>query len=98
MGGDRITPVLIAESIHDKTVYNDETKAFEIQTPPTRYLDLTLTYRINKSKHSSVWALQVKNVLGSRNYDGYSFNYKTKTIDNKGYVVIIPVLSYKIEF
>lgn len=97
-GGDRNSPVLIAESIHDKTIYYDETKAFEIQTPATKYLDLTLTYRINKSKHSSVWALQVKNVLGSRNYDGYSFNYKTRTIENKGYVVIIPVLSYKIEF
>ena len=98
IGGDRNNPVLIAESIHDKTIYYDETKAFEIQTPATKYLDLTLTYRINKPKHSSVLALQVKNVLGSRNYDGYSFNYKTKTIENKGYVVILPVLSYKIEF
>jgi len=98
IGGDRISPVLMAESIQDKTVYYDETKAFEIQTPATKYLDLTMTYRINKPGHSSVWALQIKNVLGSRNYDGYSFNYKTQNIENPGYVVILPVLSYKIEF
>lgn len=98
IGGDRISPVLMAESIQDKTVYYDETSAFEIQNPAARYLDLTLTYRINKPKHSGVWALQVKNVLGSRNYEGYSYNYKTQTIDNRGYVVILPVLSYKIEF
>jgi hypothetical protein len=98
IGGDRISPVLMAESMKDKCVYYDETKAFENQTPPTRYLDLTLTYRINKAGHSSVWALQVKNVLGSKNYEGYSYSYKTQTIENKGYAIIIPVLSYKIEF
>jgi hypothetical protein len=98
IGGDRISPVLMAESVQDKTVYYDETKAFEIQTPATKYLDLTLTYRINKSGHSSVWALQIKNVLGARNYEGYSYYYKTQTIENKGYVVMLPFLSYKIEF
>ena len=78
IGGDRISPVLMAESIQDKTVYYDETKAFEIQTPATKYLDLTVTYRINKPGHSSVWALQIKNVLGSKNYEGYSYFYKTQ--------------------
>jgi hypothetical protein len=98
IGGDRISPVLMAESIQNKTVYYDESKAYEIQTKAARYLDLTLTYRINKSKHSSVWALQIKNVLGSKNYEGYSYLYKTQTIENKGYTVILPILSYKIEF
>jgi hypothetical protein len=98
IGGDRISPVLMAESIQDKTVYYDETKAFEIQTPATKYLDLTLTYRINKPGHSSVWALQIKNVLGARNYEGYSYFYKTRTVENKDYIVILPFLSYKIEF
>ncbi len=98
IGGDRISPVLMAESIQNKTVYYDETKAFEIQTPATKYLDLTLTYRINKPGHSSVWALQIKNVLGAINYDGFAYYYKTGMIENRGYVVILPVLSYKIEF
>jgi hypothetical protein len=98
VGGDRISPVLMTESIQDKTVYYDETKAFEIQTPATKYLDLTLTYRINKPGHSSVWALQIKNVLGARNYEGYSYFYKTRTVENKDYIVILPFLSYKIEF
>jgi hypothetical protein len=88
----------MTESLQDKTVYYDDAKAFEIQTPVTKYLDLTLTYRINKPRHSSVWALQIKNVLGARNYEGYSYFYKTRTIENRGYVVILPVLSYKIEF
>jgi hypothetical protein len=98
MGGDRISPVLIPKSLQNKTVYYDETKAFENQIPATKYLDFTVTYRINKPGHSSVWALQVKNALGARNYDGFAYQYKTGTIENIGYVVILPVLSYKIEF
>ena len=98
IGGDRISPVLMTESIQNKTVYYDESKAYEIQTPASRYLDLTLTYRINKVKHSSVWALQIKNALGSKNYEGYAYYYKTGAIENNGYVVILPILSYKIEF
>jgi hypothetical protein len=98
IGGDRISPVLMSESIQNETVYYDESKAYEIQTKAARYLDLTLTYRINKPKHSRVWALQIKNVLGSKNYEGYSYFYKTQTIENKSYTVILPILSYKIEF
>lgn len=98
MGGDRMNPVLMAKSIQDKTVYYDESKAYELQTPDTKYLDLTFTYRINKPKYSSVWALQVKNALGARNYEGYSYFYKTGTVENRGYAVILPVVSYKIEF
>jgi outer membrane receptor protein involved in Fe transport len=90
--------LVVIESLKDNTVYYDETKAFEIKTPATKYLDLTITYRINKSGHSSVWALQVKNVLGSKNYEGYTYYYKTGTIENNGYTVILPILSYKIEF
>ncbi len=98
MGGDRFSPVLMAESIKDKTVYYDDTKAFDMQTPATKYLDITVTYRINKKRYSSVWALQIKNVLGAKNYEGYAYYYKTGTIENKDYAVILPVLSYKIEF
>lgn len=98
IGGDRISPVLMAKSLQDETVYYDETKAFEIQNPATKYLDFTLTYRTNKKRYSGVWALQVKNVLGTMNYEGYAFYYKSRTIENRGYAVILPVFSYKIEF
>jgi hypothetical protein len=98
IGGDRFSPVLMTESLRDKTVYYDELKAFQMQTPATKYLDITITYRKNKKRHSSVWALQVKNVLGAENYEGYAYYYKSGTIENKGYIVVVPVLSYKIEF
>jgi hypothetical protein len=49
-------------------------------------------------KYSGVWALQLKNALGSPIYEGYSYHYKTSEIKNDKVVVILPVLSYKVEF
>jgi len=98
VGGDRISPILMEESIRDKTVYYDDTKAFEMQLPATSFLDLTITFRTNRAKCSSVWALQVKNALATKNYEGYSYNYKTEKIENKSHKIILPFLSYKLEF
>jgi len=98
MGGDRESPVDIDKSIQERAIFYDDTKAFSTHSPATKYVDLTITYRINKQGHSSVWALQVKNVLGSPMYGGYSYNYKTGKISNDKDVVILPVISYKIEF
>jgi hypothetical protein len=62
------------------------------------YLDFTITYRINKKRYSGVWALQVKNVLLTPTFNGFDYNYKTKTVEKDQDKVILPVLSYKIEF
>jgi hypothetical protein len=98
MGGERISPVLTDESLKAKTIIYDESNAFQNQMPATYNLDITITYRTNKKRHSSVWALQITNALGSPMYSGYDYYYKTATIENSKVVVILPVLSYKIEF
>jgi hypothetical protein len=98
VGGERISPILLNESIEAKREIYDETRAFEVQEPYRSYLDLTLTYRINKKHHASIWALQVKNVLGAPLSEGYSYNFKTNEIQKDETVVILPVISYKIEF
>jgi hypothetical protein len=98
MGGERTSPVLTDESLQEKSIIYDESKAFQDQMPATYNLDLTVTYRTNKKRHSSVWALQIKNALGSPMYSGYDYYYKTAAIENQKVVIILPVLSYKIEF
>jgi hypothetical protein len=99
LGGERISPVLIDKSLQEKTVVFDYSRAFDDQLPSSYYFDLSLSYRINKKKHSSVWAFQLKNALGSRSYyDGYEYNLKTNKVQEDGSVIILPVLSYKIEF
>lgn len=98
MGGDRESPVDMARSLQEKTIVYDDTKAFSTRFPSTKYVDLTLNYRINKRGHSSVWALQVKNILGDPMYGGYSYYYKTHEISRNRVVVVLPVLSYRVEF
>jgi hypothetical protein len=98
MGGERTSPVMMNESLRQKTVIYNESKAFEDQLPSMYYLDFTITYRTNKKKYSGVWALQLKNALGSPMYEGYSYNYLTDKIQSDETVVVIPVISYKIEF
>ncbi|HEY4786278.1 MAG TPA: prevent-host-death protein, partial [Bacteroidales bacterium] len=84
--------------LEQKEVLYDETNAFTDKESPMYYLDFTITYRLNKKHHSGVWALQVKNALGSPNYDGFSYNYRTRTIGKEEDVIVLPILSYKIEF
>jgi len=98
VGGERRAPLLIQESIEAKTVVYDNSRIFEEQEAYRNFLDMTITYRINKKKHSSIWALQVKNVLGAPLNEGFHYNYENDKIEENQTVVILPILSYKIEF
>jgi hypothetical protein len=98
MGGERISPIDMEKSFQAKSIIYDESKAFQNQLSSRYNLDLTLTYRINKKKHSSVWAFQLKNALGTPDDYGTFFNRKTNKIEESKATVILPLLSYKIEF
>ncbi|MBN2764142.1 MAG: TonB-dependent receptor [Bacteroidales bacterium] len=98
IGGERISPILIKESMAARREIYDENRAFEDQEAYKYYLDLTITYRINKKRHASILALQLKNALGAPLSEGYSYNYKNDDIQKDETVVILPVISYKIEF
>lgn len=97
-GGERVSPIDVEKSMRERLIYYDESKAFENQMDSRYCLDLTVTYRMNKKHHSSVWALQLKNALGSKDDYGDIYNLKTNKIEKIEAVVILPVLSYKIEF
>lgn len=98
LGGERKTPINTSESIKQKYVVYDESRAFDQQYPATYYLDFTVTYRTNKKHYSGTWALQVKNLLGSPIYSGPAYNYKTKSIEELKVSMVLPVLSYRIDF
>jgi hypothetical protein len=98
VGGERYSPIDSEQSALKKDVVYNENRAFDEQSDPMCYLDFTITYRINKKRYSGVWALQVKNVLLTPTFNGFDYNYKTKTVEKDQDKVILPVLSYKIEF
>jgi hypothetical protein len=98
MGGDRISPVDEDATYLAKEVIYDETYAFEERKPNVYYLHFTLNYRKNKPHHASIWSFQVMNALGTPEFFGYKYNYKYNTIDRDEQTIVMPQISYKIEF
>jgi len=97
-GGKRLTPVDKVQSVIYQDVVYDYSRSFELKDPDKFHVNATLNYRINKAKYSSIWALQVINLfMTSENYGMY-FNYKTNSVECMKLAVIVPSLSYKIEF
>jgi hypothetical protein len=98
VGGERVSPVLTEKSMERELVFFDEAQAFKNQLPSTIYADLSVTYRVNRSRHSSIWAIQIKNMLGESTAEGYNYNYKTQSVTLDKSVVVIPSISYTVEF
>ncbi len=98
MGGDRISPVDTEASYLAKEIIFDETQAFSDQKPDNFHLHLGLVYRKNKPKHASIWSVQLINIVGSEEFYGYKYNLQTDQIENDEELIMLPQISYKIEF
>lgn len=97
-GGNRISPVNTEISYKNMEVMYDDNKAFEMQIRNEFLLHFTLQYRRNKPEHSSIISLQFLNVLGAKEFYGYRYNLKEQTIDPHEEAIVIPNVSYKLEF
>jgi hypothetical protein len=80
-----------------EVVYEDSQPFINRHSALESITDVTLTYRINGKKVSSIFALQVKNILG-RQYQGKQYNLSTNTIEDEFFSSPIPFVSYKAEF
>jgi len=98
LGGHRIAPLDRDLSNQQGEVIFDYSRQFENQKPNLYYLNASLNYRINKKNHASIWSLQVINLLGIEEHYGYVYSYKENRIVEDDAVVVVPSLSYKIEF
>ncbi len=97
-GGQYVTPVnQEASAIAQYTIYDNE-HAFSQKDDMSKFFNLSITYRINKANHSSVFALQLNNVFGEEQYGEYEYNYNQKQCVRSSEVYKIPSISYKIEF
>ena len=80
-----------------EVVYDDSEPFINRHSALESITDVTLTYRINGKKVSSIFALQLKNILG-RQYQGQQYNLSTNTIEDEFFSSPIPFISYKAEF
>jgi hypothetical protein len=97
-GGNRYSPVNEAASQLAQDIVYDETKAYQLQADPSLNVHFTASYKVNKKRSSREIALKILNVTGQPDFNGYQYNHLTHTIDKDLATVIIPNLSYKVEF
>jgi hypothetical protein len=97
-GGDRYSPINQAASqLAQDAVYNEH-NAFTNQYPSMAVCHFTVSYKINRNHLAHELALKVINAGGSKEYLGHLYNTKTQQIITNSEVIIIPNVSYKIEF
>lgn len=101
LGGNRKEAIDEPSSINQQQIIygeGDEGLSFAEKHPDTPILSCTFSYRKNKSKYSSLWTLQVLNATQTEEFESDFYNIKTNTIEQKYARIMIPNLSYKIEF
>jgi hypothetical protein len=98
VGGRPYTPIdLTASELERETIY-DESLAFTQREDNLLFLDVTLTYKINKKKTTGIWSLQIKNLFSNGNaiYREYDAVLKEEvTVPSSSF---FPNLSYKVLF
>jgi hypothetical protein len=98
MGGDWMSPVDEDATHKAERVIYDDTKAFSEQMPNVNLFHFTVNYRKNKPRHSSIWSLQIINAFAAPEFYGYKYNLQTNEIEPDEEVLMMPNISYKIQF
>lgn len=98
LGGDRISPADHTASIAARDVVYNEDKAFSEHKPTVYYLDFTASWQRNKPRYSSTWSFQFVNLLFQKEFYGHRYNFKTNTVEELKEIVMIPNISYRIDF
>ncbi|MEP1097640.1 MAG: TonB-dependent receptor [Cyclobacteriaceae bacterium] len=101
LGGNRIESIDRQSSLDQQDVVYRETDgelSFSKKHQDTPIVSFTLSYRKNKPNHSSVWALQVLNIGQTKEFESDIFNTNTQMTEQKYARIMVPNLSYKIEF
>ncbi len=98
LGGEARSPINYELSNLQKEPVYDHTRAYSVQNKSSFMLDLSVTYRKNKPKYSSVWAFQVKNATASKYNTEVEYSYVKDRLIVESDNTVVPTISYKIEF
>lgn len=99
-GGDRYSPIDEEATLKhpDKEVQYDETKAYSKQFSPILLTNFSVSYQINKKKHTHEFAIKLLNATGYKEHYGHEYNIKTGKIEENTALTSLPNIYYKIEF
>lgn len=97
-GNRRYTPLDLPATINMGYEVRRLEDVYTKRYPNYYRLDLQLSYRKNKAKHTSEWRLDIQNVTDRSNvlYDYYQPESQQVTYESQ--IGLIPVLSYRVQF
>ncbi|MBN2280893.1 MAG: TonB-dependent receptor [Candidatus Marinimicrobia bacterium] len=101
LGGNRKETIDGSASlVSQQVIYGEcgDDVAFAEQYKGTPVFSFAISYRKNKPNYSSVWSLQVINATNAQEFSNDIYNLKTGKIEKKYEGLMVPNLSYKIEF
>ena len=76
----------------------DDSRAYEVQLSPEFISHFTVSYKINRNRVAHEISLKMYNLTGNKEFDGYFYNYRNNQPEMYMGAVVIPNISYKIEF
>ena len=97
-GGNKMTPIDRDRSLQSRAVYYDWTRPYATQNPTVYFFDASVSWRKDYQKVAGIFTLEVKNLLGNPSGYNGNYNYRTKEIEKQSVVVVMPNISYRIEF
>lgn len=97
-GGQRFTPINLAESIANDYEVREEEKAFSEQLPTYLRWDFKIGYRINARKMSHEFFADIQNVTNYQNVLSRNFNRTTQDVRDTNQLGLFPVIQYKLQF
>jgi len=97
-GGNRYTPILLAESIAEGGTVRDQLNPFGAQTPLYYRFDVGFSYKFNRAKSNHSIMLDIQNVTARDNIGGTFYNNRIKEIENWTMTGLFPFVNYRIEF
>jgi hypothetical protein len=97
-GGNRYTPINLAESIKRNTTVNVSSKAFEAQYPNFERIDISVAYRINKLNRTWSFRLDLQNVFNTKNVIEERYDSSLRGLSYRYALPLIPIISSQLEF
>ncbi len=97
-GSLRDTPIDYDASIQKGETVYIEKEAYSERLPDYFRTDLRFSWKINKKRTTSTFAIDIQNVTNNKNVFGQFFDSEIGQIKTEYQTPLIPVFSYKIEF
>lgn len=97
-GGDRYSPINETLSQQHQDAVYDEKNPYSRRLSPALLGHITFSYKINKKHVSHEFSAKILNVTDYKEYYGHRYNFKKHTVEEERDALIMPNISYKLEF